>query len=365
MFSFSLLTWTSPLARSPNEARIELGASRRRRRLHRYLGRVRLHRPGVVAMSEKLDLVLSRLEDVRQTSKGFSARCPIHGGRSHGDLTVNVGERWIMVDCFAGCDWGKVIRALDLEPKDLVLDEGAPYRKRPVRQRELELTTEACCLSLRNEPEVLRRLRFGRGWAAQALELLGVGWDGSRLTLPVRNAEGKLHDVLRYDPFGEGRTKILAGQGKSRLPFPAPEGIDTHVLFLVEGEGTAISMLSIGLWAVSLPGSLKGSRNVSRPGAWRGAGWHKSWARRFGGFRQLILLPDCDGPGRVLMGAARYDLEKAGVKVSLVDLGPKTWDGSDVADMLLSKTYDGPSRRMAKDVLREIVAEKAEVLVAA
>jgi len=82
-------------------------------------------------------------------------------------------------------------------------------------------------------------------------------------------------------------------------------------------------------------------------------------------FQHLVLLPDCDGPGRALMGAVRYDLEKAGVPVSIVDLGPRSNNGQDVADMLLSQTYDGASRLAAKNILREIVAEQAEVLVAA
>jgi len=314
----------------------------------------------------KLDLVLSRLEDVREGDTGFRARCPVHGGRSLDDLSVKLGKKWVLINCFANCDPSEIVRAMGREWKDLVLDEDAPAaRKRPVGQRELELTTSACALRLQHEPEVLHRMRYGRGWAAQAFEMLGVGWDGSRLTLPVRDKEGKLHDVLRYDPFVKQGRKVLAGKGKSRLPFPAPESLDTRILFLVEGEGTAISLLSIGLYAVALPGSLRPNTNISRPGSWRGTGWHKTWALRFQRFQHLVLLPDCDGPGRALMGAARYDLDKAEVPASIVDLGPRSNNGQDVADMLLSQTYDGASRKAAKAVLREIVAEQAEVLVAA
>jgi hypothetical protein len=313
----------------------------------------------------KLDAVLSKLEKVQRSGMdGFTARCPAHEDKTP-SLSVRLGNKWVLLTCWAGCEYDAIRRALGLEWKDLVLDEDeAPGRRRPIGQRELELTSMACCLRLQNEPEVLLRMRYGRGWAAGAFEMLGVGWDGSRLTLPVRDAEGKLHDVLRYDPFTKQGRKVLAGKNKSRLPFPAPESLDTHILFLVEGEGTAISLLSIGLYAVGLPGSLTPSYNVSRPGAWRGTGWHKKWAERFMRFQHLVLLPDCDGPGRALMGGARYDLEKAGVKATIVDLGPKTNSGVDVADMLLSQTYDGASRLAAKTILREIVAEQAEVLVA-
>ena len=316
----------------------------------------------------KLDEFLGRLEEVRETDRGFTARCPAHKDKSPSLSIGNAKDpRWAFVlYCFAGCDTLAILQAVGMEWKDIAGDDDAPARRRtPVTQRQRELTAMACALRLQNEPLVLRRLRFERGWAAGALELLGVGFDGSRLTLPVRDAEGKIHDTLRYDPFIKQGRKVLAGKGKSRLPWPAPESVDTSVLFIVEGEGTAISMLSVGLRAVALPGSMSGSTNVSRPGSWRGTGWHKTWARRFEKFQHLILLPDCDGPGRVLMGAARYDLEKAGLSATVVDLGPKLHDGSDVADILLKNAIDGESRKVAKNTLREIVADKAEILVAA
>jgi hypothetical protein len=314
----------------------------------------------------KLDNVLEHFEDVRESPQGFRARCPVHGGRSRDDVSINVGVRWILVHCFANCEWGDVISAAGLTPIDLVLaDDDVPHRRRPIGQRELHLTAEACCLRLQNEREVLRRLRFGRGWAAQALEMLGAGWDGSRVTLPTHDREGRINDILRYDPFAKTGRKVLASRGKARLPFPAPESIPSKIVFIVEGEGTAISLLSIGCHAVGLPGSLQGSTNPQRPGSWRGVGWHKTWADRFAETSILILLPDCDGPGRALMGAARYDLERAGLRAHIIDLGPRNNSGTDIADHLLSTTYDGESRRVAKRVLREIVAERAEVLVPA
>jgi len=312
----------------------------------------------------KLDDFLGRLSDVHETDRGFIARCPAHEDRSP---SLSVGEAhsgWAFVlHCHAGCDPLAVLQAVGMEWKDIA-GEDAPARRRPVSQRSRELTAMACGLRLQNEPDVLKRLRYVRGWAAGALEMLNVGWDGSRLTLPVRDAEGKLHDTLRYDPFAMQGRKVIAGKGKSRLPWPAPESISTRKVLLVEGEGTAISLLSIGLRAVALPGSMRLSTNVTRPGSWRGTGWHRTWARRFERFSHVILFPDCDGPGRALMGAARYDLEKTGTKVHLIDLGPKTWDGSDIADMLLCNAYDGPTRLAAKNVVREIIATEAELLVA-
>lgn len=311
-----------------------------------------------------VEAFLDRLQGVRKNGAGFVARCPAHEDKSP-SLSVGIGQRGIVFHCFAGCDPDDVIAKLELRWSDLFLDGSTPNTK--IRRRDwraIELESYACVARLQAEPKVLERMRFGRGWAAKALEKLMVGWDGSRLTLPVRSADLKLHDVLRYDPFRKAR-KVLAGKGKSRLPWPAPEFQDARVLFLVEGEGTAISMASVGFTAVALPGSVsKPTTSITSPGRWQGAGWHPKWAERFKKFRTIVLLPDCDSQGRALMRAASYDLQKVGVNTHIVDIGPKSDDGRDVADHLLKNTYDMDSRRAARDVIRELVAEKAEVLVA-
>lgn len=319
----------------------------------------------MIETDPKLDAFLGRLTGVRKNGGGFVAKCPAHEDASP-SLSITMGHRGVLFNCFAGCSPDNVVAAAGVKWSELFLDGKTPNTKLKRRDwRAIELESYACVTRLQNEPKVLERMRFGRGWAAKALEKLGVGWDGSRLTLPVRNAELKLHDVLRYDPFAKAR-KVLAGKGKSRLPWPSPEYLDTKdVVFLVEGEGTAISMASVGLSAVALPGSVsRPTTSIQRPGSWQGAGWHKNWARRFDRFRHVICLPDCDQQGRALMQAASFDLERAGVNTHVIDIGPRVQDGSDIADQLLRNAYDGASRRVARNVIRMMVADKAEVLVA-
>ena len=316
-------------------------------------------------VDERMEAFLSKLEGVRRAGAGFVARCPAH---EDGDpsLSVSMGQRGVLFHCFAGCDPDSVVAAIGVKWSELFLDGSTPNTK--IRRRDwraIELESYACAARLQHEAKVIERLRFGRGWAAKALELLGVGWDGRRLTLPVRAADLKLHDVLRYDPFTKVGRKVLAGKGKSRLPWPSPEHVNAKTLFLVEGEGTAISMASVGLTAVALPGSVsKPTTSISRPGSWQGAGWHPKWAERFTRFVRVILLPDCDEQGRALMRAASYDLTKAGVENHVIDIGPKSNDGRDIADHLFSQAWDGASRKVARDRVRLMVAEKAEVLVA-
>jgi hypothetical protein len=63
------------------------------------------------------------------------------------------------------------------------------------------------------------------------------------------------------------------------------------------------------------------------------------------------------------MRAAFYDISKSGVNAHVIDLGPKSTDGRDIADHLLKTAWDGPSRKIARNIIREMVAERAEVLV--
>lgn len=314
---------------------------------------------------ERLEAFLEKLQGVRKNGSGYIAKCPAHEDNDP-SLSIALGQRGVVFHCHAGCDPDAVIAAAGVQWSELFPDGSKPGTKMRRRDwRAIELESYACAERLQRDPEVLERLRFGRGWAAKALEMLGVGWDGSRLTLPVRGPDLKLHDVLRYHPFTQ-RRKVLAGKGKSRLPWPSPEYVDqSKVLFLVEGEGTAISMTSVGLTAVALPGSVsKPTTSIDRPGSWQGAGWHRKWAERFRAFRNVILLPDCDEQGRALMRAASYDLERIGVQARVVDIGPKSNDGRDIADHLLRTAWDVASRKVARNVIREMVAERAEVLVA-
>src|SRR5215204_509690 len=66
-----------------------------------------------------LDLVLDRLEGVRQQGEGYQALCPAHDDRDP-SLSVAQGEDGqALLKCFAGCETEEVVVALGLEMKDL------------------------------------------------------------------------------------------------------------------------------------------------------------------------------------------------------------------------------------------------------
>ena len=70
-------------------------------------------------MAMKIDAFLSRLERVRRSANGWTARCPAHDDATP-SLSVTLGEDGrILVKCFAGCDLPAIVGALGVEVAEL------------------------------------------------------------------------------------------------------------------------------------------------------------------------------------------------------------------------------------------------------
>lgn len=139
-------------------------------------------------------------------------------------------------------------------------------------------------------PDALTRLGELRGWTREAIERLGVGIDGHRITIPIRDSDGALVNLLRYAPneaTRQGR-KMLALDDHPRDLFPAPESIPAdEPITLVEGEPDAITGWSQGVNCVSIP-SASG----------------KPRSERFTGRADITVLFDNDASGEA--GAAKW-----------------------------------------------------------
>ncbi len=79
--------------------------------------------------------VLDRLDRVRRTGKGWSARCPAHEDRDPSLSIAEGADGQVLLYCHAGCALEDVVRALRLELSDLFEHDGAPHR--PPRKRTL------------------------------------------------------------------------------------------------------------------------------------------------------------------------------------------------------------------------------------
>ena len=72
-----------------------------------------------MALHDPVEALLSRLESVRKSGQGWTARCPSHEDRT-ASLSVNAGEDGrVLIHCFAGCRAADVIAAVGMELADL------------------------------------------------------------------------------------------------------------------------------------------------------------------------------------------------------------------------------------------------------
>jgi len=68
----------------------------------------------------ELDNLLSRLENVKKSGSGHTARCPGHEDNKN-SLGISVGDNgYILLKCYAGCEFGDIVKSLGLEPSDFM-----------------------------------------------------------------------------------------------------------------------------------------------------------------------------------------------------------------------------------------------------
>jgi len=84
------------------------------------------------------DILLNRLENVRQYGQGFRAKCPSHDGKSTGSLSIAIGDDGrILLHCFGGCTALDVVHSCGLELSDLFEKRISHYTP-PAERRQLQ-----------------------------------------------------------------------------------------------------------------------------------------------------------------------------------------------------------------------------------
>jgi KaiC/GvpD/RAD55 family RecA-like ATPase/biotin operon repressor len=204
------------------------------------------------AHSRLLERVLSQLKGVRREGNHHKACCPAHTD-STPSLSVRLGDRGVLLRCFAGCTHQDVVAALGMRVEELFFDYD-PERKfeRPVEQadptHELGLTLAAFAEHKGLDPELCDRLGLrdamiaGRRVVTFAYPLR----DGTSARLRIRATltgekrfrwEGGDIEVAAYEPD-------LGALARAR-----------KYVCIVEGESDALTLLTHGIPAIGLPGA--------------------------------------------------------------------------------------------------------------
>lgn len=200
----------------------------------------------------------------------------------------------------------EVGRIAGLEPPGSRRTNGAAGHPSPAAPARTKLSQKNVTAwheaGLRN-PDLQTWLHEHRGYTDETIERFELGWDGERVTIPVRDEKGDLVNVRRYlrdAPEGRKFLPLYAGSGPdvTTRPFPVQGELPTDVL-LVEGEWDAMLASQHGLQnAVTMTA---------------GAGnWNSTFTPWFEN-RRVTICYDNDDAGR--RGAARV----AGVLSSALD----------------------------------------------
>jgi len=178
-----------------------------------------------------------------------------------------------------------------------------------------------CAETLDANSRLVRRLILERAWSPRTMRELELGFDGARITIPVRDASARLAGVLRYDPFGirDPKMRAIAGTRLGLIPHPSREASERVIL--VEGPPDMIAARSAGLHAIAVPGT---------------NAWHRQWAEHFAE-RHVTVVMDCDSAGRRAAVEIADSLQGTARTVDVVDMWPDRSDGYDLTDRILER----------------------------
>lgn len=180
--------------------------------------------------SPQLEVLLSRLANVKRSGKHYMASCPAHGG--HDCLTVtDTDDGRVLVHCFAGCSAREVVESVDLRLSDLFPDSLNKEKRREYEIRSAKSAIQHARLieeiasnqaresNLSNDDLETLRLALERRKAAEAqLEQLGeidgedeptenrflsrLSFDADSALDELANQQWIIDQVLPMDGFG-------------------------------------------------------------------------------------------------------------------------------------------------------------------
>ncbi|MCS4187849.1 hypothetical protein [Salinibacter ruber] len=260
-----------------------------------------------------LNLVLTRLRGVEESSSGYEALCPAHDDSSP-SLSVQEGEDGkALLHCHAGCKTKEVVQALGLEMGDLFppdLDDSW----KPWDGTEVEAYTytdkvgNALFQVVRYEMQDESHPAYGEKKFLQ------------RAHAPGHEDAGNNGCPPNYVWGRQDTSPVLY-----KLPAVANAIDQGETVYFVEGEKDVHTLLDEGLTATCNPG---GAATGEDPG-------EKLTTRMIEPLRgaNVVVIPDADEPGRQFAEAVASHLHPVAGQVRVVEL-PEVREGGDVTDYI-------------------------------
>jgi hypothetical protein len=103
-------------------------------------------------MSAPIDTLLSRLDGVRKSGKGYMAKCPAHADKSPSLAIAGGDDGRVLIHCFAACAVSDVLAAVGMDIHDLFPERLPEHRYGP---RKLGVSSFDVLRAVRSEARIL------------------------------------------------------------------------------------------------------------------------------------------------------------------------------------------------------------------
>lgn len=240
--------------------------------------------------------------------------CPLHGDNGVCETTrsASLNVYSALWHCNAGCGGGTVVDLIKARTMWLPPGPGASSNGSRPREQAEELVNNAMVAAwhqnLKDDHDALLEIKTLRGLTLESIERFEIGWDrGKRCyTIPVRDPEGGILNVRRYNPHpAEGKRKIWGLRGRNSPVLYPIEQLENDTIIFTEGEWDAIVTIQHGYPAITRTAAA--------------TVWYPAWAELFRD-KTVYICQDKDKAGRIGTLKIGRGLEKVARSVRVIDL---------------------------------------------
>jgi hypothetical protein len=271
-------------------------------------------------------------------------RCPIHnnGQEVEASASLNLDRGvWHCQACKAGGSVAALVKQLD-NPRDEPDDDGKaaydPLMGQPLEAGVVDMATarkgkssgeaekineglvRRYVADLRERPDLLHYLLEERKLDQSTLDHYDIGYDLRRkkYTIPIRDENGALVNIRRYDQNGTPKMKNAMGHGSPARLYPI-EVLDEDELVVGEGEWDAL------IHGQNAMPTITGTHGVGT--------WLPEWSKLFKG-KTVYVCFDNDKEGRVAAKKVSRSLAAHAAEVWVVAV-PARKEHDDLSDLWL------------------------------
>lgn len=273
-----------------------------------------------------IDLILSRVSNLKPSGNGYKARCPAHPDKSP-SLSIREGDnKRVLIKCFAGCPYEKVMLALNLDPSDGFTKEDFFINSNHYQKRYQNSKQHKQDLNSSKKPyKDLKEYTEFKG--VEEKVFLDTGWENAyyygKPALRFMTPNG-----YRYRLIDGSKPVFISDKGFSSCWYRLTEAVELanqtkSPLILCNGEPSTIVAQYFNLPAFCLSGgettNIKPALLEELKSKYRG---------------ELLIALDNDQAGQKGAIKRLFQLRTAGFNTRAIDFGSDQVEGFDLADFV-------------------------------